>query len=66
MELKTRCRVREILVDKNDRAKGVIYYDEIDATKIPDDWYSWMHYTKNKIENLHQLNKYEWQKPHQH
>ena len=28
VELKTRCRVREILVDEKDRAKGVIYYDE--------------------------------------
>jgi NADH dehydrogenase len=23
-----------------------------------------MHHTKNKIENLHQLKKYEWQKQH--
>ena len=41
-----------------------IYAGEIDATKIPDEWYSWMHHTKNKIENLHQLEKYEWQKKH--
>ena len=45
--------------------RWVIYGGEIDATKIPDDWYSWMHYTKNKIENLHQLEKYDWQKQHQ-
>ena len=44
--------------------RWVIYKDEIDASKIPSDWYSWMHYTKNKIENLHDLKKYEWQKPH--
>ena len=24
-----------------------------------------MHSTKNKIENTHDLKKYEWQKPHQ-
>ena len=44
--------------------RWVIYAGEIDATKIPEDWYSWMHYTKNKIENIHQLKKYNWQKPH--
>jgi len=30
--------------------RWVIYNSEIDATKIPDNWYSWMHHTKNKIE----------------
>ena len=35
--------------NKNDK-RWVIYNGEIDATKIPDDWYSWMHHTKNKIE----------------
>ena len=44
--------------------RWVIYKNEIDATKIPNEWYSWMHFTKNKIENLHELKKYEWQKPH--
>ena len=44
--------------------RWVIYKDEIDASKIPSEWYSWMHFTKNKIENLHELEKYEWQKPH--
>tara|TARA_Y100000590_G_scaffold466453_1_gene641882 strand:- start:558 stop:917 length:360 start_codon:yes stop_codon:yes gene_type:complete len=44
--------------------RWVIYNDEIDATKIPEEWYSWIHYTNNKIENLHQLKKYNWQKEH--
>ena len=44
--------------------RWVIYKDEIDASKIPNEWYSWIHFTKNKIENIHDLNKYEWQKPH--
>ena len=44
--------------------RWVIYNGEIDATNIPDEWYSWMHYTKNKIENLHELKKYNWQKKH--
>ena len=44
--------------------RWVIYKGEIDATKISNDWYSWMHHTKNKIENLHQIKKYNWQKDH--
>jgi NADH:ubiquinone oxidoreductase subunit len=44
--------------------RWVIYKDEIDATKIPVEWYSWMHFTKNKIENLHDLKKFDWQKSH--
>ena len=43
---------------------GVIYADEIDASKIPVEWYSWMHFTSNKIEKNHKLEKYKWQKPH--
>ena len=44
--------------------RWIIYNDEIDASKIPNEWYSWIHFTKNKIENLHELKKFEWQKPH--
>ena len=42
----------------------IIYSGEVDASKIPNEWYSWMHFTPNKIENDHQLKKFEWQKPH--
>jgi len=45
--------------------RWVIYSDEIDASKIPVEWYSWMHFTPNRIEKNHDLEKYEWQKPHQ-
>ena len=45
--------------------RWVIYSDEIDASKIPVEWYSWMHFTKNRIETHHNLEKYKWQKPHQ-
>jgi len=45
--------------------RWVIYAEEIDASKIPVEWYSWMHFTPNKIEKKHDLEKYEWQKPHQ-
>ena len=44
--------------------RWVIYNGEIEASKIPEEWYSWMHRTGNKIENLHELKKYKWQKEH--
>ena len=44
--------------------RWVIYADEIDASKIPIEWYSWIHFTPNKIEKNHDLKKYSWQKPH--
>ena len=37
--------------------RWVIYNDEIDASKIPNEWYSWIHFTKNNIENNHNLAK---------
>jgi len=48
---------------KNGR-RWVIYKGEVEATKISDEWYSWIHFTNNKIEKVHDLKKFEWQKPH--
>ena len=31
--------------------RWVIYNGEVEASKIPSEWYSWMHRTGNKIEN---------------
>ena len=45
--------------------RWVVYFGEIDASKIPVEWYSWIHFTPNKIEKSHKLEKYNWQKPHQ-
>lgn len=50
--------------DKKGR-RWVIYKDEIEATKIPQEWFSWIHYTKNKIENQQNLKKYDWQLEHE-
>ena len=44
--------------------RWVIYSDEVEASKIPQEWYSWMHRIGNKIENSHNLKKYNWQKEH--
>ena len=35
--------------------RWVIYNGEVDATKIPNEWYSWMHYLSNKIEHVQEL-----------
>ena len=45
--------------------RWVIYSDEIDASKIPVEWFSWIHFMSNKVENDHDFKKYDWQKPHQ-
>tara|TARA_B100000965_G_C19337108_1_gene645715 strand:- start:57 stop:416 length:360 start_codon:yes stop_codon:yes gene_type:complete len=44
--------------------RWVIYKEDVEASKIPEEWYSWIHKIKNKIENNHKLKKYSWQKPH--
>ena len=41
-----------------DGKRWVIYSDEIDASKIPVQWFSWMHSMSNKIENNHNIKKY--------
>ena len=45
--------------------RWVIYADSIDASKITVEWFSWMHFTPNRIEKNHNFEKYHWQKPHQ-
>jgi len=43
--------------------RWVVYSGEIEATKISNDWYSWIHHINNKIEKSKDIKKYEWQKP---
>ena len=50
--------------NKKRKKRWIIYNGEIEATKIPIEWYSWMHSIKNKIEETHELKKYNWQKNH--
>tara|TARA_B100001939_G_scaffold219873_1_gene189235 strand:- start:211 stop:456 length:246 start_codon:yes stop_codon:yes gene_type:complete len=49
---------------KKKTKRWIIYKDEIDASKIPNDWFSWIHFMKNKVEYKHDTKKYKWQKPH--
>jgi len=39
--------------ENNDGKRWVIYSNEIDASKIPVEWYSWIHFTPNRIEKIH-------------
>ena len=50
--------------NKKKNKRWVIYNGEIEATKIPVQWQSWIHSIKNKIEETHELKKYNWQKKH--
>jgi len=50
--------------NKKKNKRWVIYKGEIDASKISNNWYSWIHFTKNKIELKTKFEKYDWQKPH--
>ena len=48
----------------NSGKRWVIYNGEIEASKIPDEWYSWIHRINNRIEHSQDLKKYKWQKEH--
>ena len=50
--------------NKKKNKRWVIYSGEIDASKISNDWYSWIHFTKNKIEFKTNVKKHNWQKTH--
>jgi NADH:ubiquinone oxidoreductase subunit len=46
--------------------RWVIYSKSIEATKIPNNWYLWMHHTVNEIPSSDdQESRYFWQKDHQ-
>ena len=44
--------------------RWVIYSNEVDASKIPVEWYSWIHHTPNNLQNNQKPIKHSWQKPH--
>ena len=51
--------------ESKDGKRWIIYSGTVDASKIPIEWYSWIHFMPNKIQKNHDLKKYDWQKPHQ-
>ena len=44
--------------------RWVIYFNDIEATKITSDWYLWIHHTIDKIPDYKEIKKYLWQKSH--
>ena len=36
---------------------GLFTMVKLKHQKIPNEWYSWMHYMNNKIENVHEFKK---------
>ena len=50
--------------NKKKNKRWVIYSVNVDASNIPVEWFSLIHFTKNKLEQEHELKKYSWQKPH--
>ena len=48
----------------NKNKRWVIYKDNIEATKIPAEWHSWIHFLTRKVPTDN-IKKYSWQKQHQ-
>ena len=48
----------------NKGKRWVIYKNNIESTKIPPEWHSWIHFLKNKVP-LNDARKFSWQKEHQ-
>jgi len=49
--------------ENNSGRRWVIYKDIVEASQIPPSWYSWIHFTNNKMSNSSQK-KYFWEKKH--
>ena len=44
----------------------MIYKNEVEATYIPPNWYSWIHFTNNELNDPSIIEKkYSWEKKHQ-
>ncbi len=43
--------------------RWVIYSGEIESTSISNEWYSWIHFMPNKIEQTREIKTFKWQKP---
>ena len=45
--------------------RWVIYKHIVDASSIPPNWYLWIHFTKNKLPDFNEKQKYSWEKKHE-
>ena len=48
----------------NKDKRWVIYNNQIESSKIPPDWHSWIHFLKKNIPSEN-INKFLWQKKHE-
>jgi NADH:ubiquinone oxidoreductase subunit len=48
----------------NIKKRFIIYNGVAEASKIPAEWHSWIHYTTNNTPNSINTHKYSWQKIH--
>ena len=44
--------------------RWVVYKDNVEASKIPSEWFLWMHHTLNETPKNEKDKKYLWQKEH--
>ena len=44
--------------------RWVIYQNEVESSKIPSEWYLWIHFLRNNVPSDNQ-NKFKWQKKHE-
>ena len=48
--------------NKNDSKRWVLYTGEVDSTKVPPEWNSWLRFTSNEIPTTEK--RYKWEKEH--
>ena len=49
--------------ESNSGKRWIVYKDVVEASKIPPNWFSWIHFTNNGVPKNYQK-KYPWEKDH--
>ncbi len=57
-------KTRKVLRGRQER-RWVIYAGRFDASKVPPEWYGWLHYTTNEVLTADSPFHKPWIKPHQ-
>ncbi|MEJ2025897.1 MAG: NADH:ubiquinone oxidoreductase subunit NDUFA12 [Limibacillus sp.] len=45
--------------------RWVIYKDEVEASRVPPEWHSWLHHWSDEVPPPEGVKHREWEKPHQ-
>ncbi|MEI6559315.1 MAG: NADH:ubiquinone oxidoreductase subunit NDUFA12 [Rhodospirillaceae bacterium] len=56
-------RARKIVRGRRER-RWVVYQGEFDASKVPPEWYGWLHHTTNEVIQADSAFQKPWVKPH--